>query len=107
MQNERLAELLELEQSDNQDPMIKYCIALEYKKKSDKRCEGYFLRLINEHPQYLATYYIAGEYFYNQEDYTQSLTILRQGLMVAKEQKNQKAIAEIGNLLMNVEFEVE
>lgn len=107
MQNERLAELLELEQSDNQDPMLKYCIALEYKKLSDTRCEDYFLKLITDFPQYLATYYIAGEYFYNKEDYTQSLTILRQGLVIAKELKNQKAIAEIGNLLMNVEFEVE
>lgn len=106
MQNERLTQLFSLEETDNQDPLIKYMIALELKKNNDLSCEKYFLILFNEFPEFLANYYIAGEYFYNKEDYKQSYEILEKGFGVAKAQNNQKAISEIKNLLTNVEMEL-
>lgn len=105
MQNERLTQLFSLEKTDNQDPMIKYMIALELKKNEDLRCEDYFSTLLSDFPDYLATYYIAGEYFYNQEKYERSADILKKGLEIAQKQENQKALTEIKNLLFNVEME--
>ena len=107
MQNERLATLKKLEFTDKEDVTIKYFLALEYKKMEDLTCERYFDILFKDFPEYLPPYYISGEYYYEKEEYQKSFQILTKGLVVAKEQKNQKAIAEIQNLLMNVEFELE
>ena len=107
MQNDRLTELLNIEKSDNQDPMIKYMIALEYKKNENLLCQCYFDILLNDFESYLATYYIAGEYYYNKEDFNKSKEILTKGLEVAKKAENQKTYLEIQNLLMNVEFELD
>ena len=105
MQNERLPQLFLMEKTDNQDPMIKYMIALELKKNADLRCEDYFSCLLTDFPDYMATYYIAGEYFYNKEAYERSAEILKKGLEIAQKQENQKAFTEIKNLLFNVEME--
>jgi tetratricopeptide (TPR) repeat protein len=104
MQNERLEQLFSMEQLDNQDPLIKYMIALEFKKNDDKRTEQYFDLLLADFPDYLATYYVAGEYFYDVENYQKSAEILQKGLQVAQSQNNTKTYNEIKNLLVNVEM---
>lgn len=106
MQNERLEQLFSMEVLDNKDPLIKYMIALELAKKEDNRCKTYFLELIEQFPDFLATYYIAGEYFYNQENYILSAEILNKGLLMAENQKNNKTFLEIKNLLVNVDMEM-
>lgn len=106
MQNERLSQLFSLEKSDNQDPLIKYMIALELKKNGDLSCEDYFSTLLQNFPEFMATYFIAGEYYYNKEENEKSAEILRKGLSIAQMQNNSKAFTEIKNLLFNVEMEL-
>lgn len=106
MQNERLRILLELDSTDKQDVTTKYMLAIEYLNSQDSKCEDYFDTLFKDFEDYLPTYYIAGEYYYNQEEYQKSVDILKKGLEVAKKCNNQKTYNEIQNLLMNVEFEL-
>jgi len=105
MKNDRLITLLEMETNDNQDATLKYMIALEYKKIEDSKCEDYFHLLKKDFSDYLGTYYTAGEYFYNKEEYETSKTYLKQGLLVAEKVGNKKTYDEIKNLLFNVEME--
>lgn len=105
MQNDRLSRLLEMEKSDNQDVTLKYMIGLEYKNNSNDKCEEYFILLKKEYPEYLATYYTAGEYYYNKEDYDNSTLFLRKGIEIATKQENKKTLDELKNLLFNVEME--
>ena len=105
MQNERLKTLLQLDSSDEQDVTTKYMLAIEYLNLQDSTCETYFETLLNDFSDYLPTYYIAGEYYYNQEEYQKSMDILEKGLLVAEKAGNTKTYNEIKNLLVNVEME--
>lgn len=105
MQNDRLTRLLEMEKSNNQDVTLKYMIALEHKNNNDTKCEEYFKMLKDSFPEYLATYYTAGEYFYNKEEYSTSIVFLKKGIEIATEQNNKKTLDELKNLLFNVEME--
>ena len=105
MQNERLQILLELDSSEKHDVTTKYMLALEYLRLEDILCENYFETLLNDFEDYLPTYYISGEYYYNREQYEKSISILTKGLTVAESQNNTKTYNEIKNLLINVEME--
>ena len=102
----RLPQLVKLLELQPDDPMTKYMIALEYKKENDDKCREYFLDLKDNHPQYLPTYYIAGEYFYNINEHEISAEFLTKGLEIALEANNTKTYNEIKNLLFNVEMEM-
>ena len=106
MQNDRLKTLIELEKSDNKDVTIKYMIAIEYLNSENPKCDIYFNTLLTDFKDYLPTYYIAGEHYYNKEQYEKSAEILNKGLLIAKKEENQKTYNEIQNLLLNVEFEL-
>ena len=105
MQNDRLQQLLNMQSVDKQDHTLKYMIALEYKNIQDPLCEKYFFELKNDFPDYLATYYLAGEYFYEKEEYETSTSFLQKGLEVAEACGNKKTYEELKNLLFNVEME--
>ena len=105
MQNERLQTLLDLDSSEKPDVTTKYMLALEYLRLEDTSCETYFETLLNDFEEYLPTYYIAGEYYYNKEEYQKSMNILEKGLLVAEKAGNTKTYNEIKNLLLNVEME--
>lgn len=105
MQNERLQTLLDLDSSEKPDVTTKYMLALEYLRLEDTSCETYFETLLKDFEEYLPTYYISGEYYYNQEEYQKSISILTKGLTIAEKQNNTKTYNEIKNLLLNVEME--
>ncbi|MCU0415881.1 MAG: hypothetical protein MUE33_01735 [Cytophagaceae bacterium] len=100
----RLEQLLEIEKNEPGDPFILYGIALEYVAIRDQRASQYFETLLQEHADYLPTYYVAAGYF-SETDTARALSIYRMGIVLAEKKQDVKTLAELKNALLNLELE--
>jgi len=57
MNKDRLSLLLEYYEEDPNDPFNIYALANEYKSHNSEKALEYFEVLIEQHPEYVATYY--------------------------------------------------
>lgn len=73
---------------DPNDPFNYYALALEYQQTNPLRAGELFDKLLDDHPDYLPCYYIAGTFFTSQKMEEKGLGILKKGLVLAKLQKN-------------------
>lgn len=95
MSKERLNTLKSFLKETPNDPFLIYCIALEYEKMNDQKCESLFTNLLANHPDYLATYYSFGKYLEKMECYDAAEDIFNKGLLLAKSQGETKAAGEL------------
>ncbi len=93
---ERIASLIEFIKADPSDVSAKYMLALEYIKNDivEKALDLMDEIFIN-HPDYLANYYHFGKLLEKENDFVKALMIYRQGISVARDQKNLHAMAEL------------
>jgi len=92
---DRLKKLLAFEKENPQDPFLIYGIALEYVMHDEHLAKKYFNTLLNEHPDYLPTYYKAAEFFNEQDESEKVKAIYVKGIELAEKQQDQKAIEEL------------
>lgn len=95
MSTDRLNTLKTFLKESPNDPFIIYCIALEYEKNEDPKCETTFHQLLKEYPNYLATYYSFGKYLENKNLLDDAEVIYNKGLVLAKEQGETKTAGEL------------
>lgn len=106
MNSERLKQLLELESENSDDPFIFYAIALEYQKFDVKKSSEYFEKIVASYPDYLPVYYTYGNLLYEEENYDLSIKIVQKGIELAEKQQEKKALEELKQLKLNIEFEL-
>ncbi len=104
---DRIYELIKLEKQDSNDPFPVYALALEYVKTNRTKAESYFNKLLLSFPDYLPTYYLAAEFFIEEEKPELAEDIFKKGITVAKAQNNQKTLAELQNAYQNFLYENE
>ncbi len=107
MNSERLQSLLGFLEEDPENAFTLYAIALEYLSNEDEKAEKYLQILLNDHPNYLPTYYHAGQYFYQHNHTEKAKSIYEKGITLGKKQKNSLAIRELQNALNTLLFEEE
>ena len=95
MSTDRLNTLKTFLKESPNDPFIIYCIALEYEKTNDPKCEITFNQLLKEYPNYLATYYSFGKFLENKNLINEAEDIFIKGLSLAKEQGEIKTAGEL------------
>ena len=88
---------------DPTDPFNYYALALEYQHTNPMRAGELFDKLLDVHPDYLPTYYLAGIFFANQKMEEKGLGILKKGLLLAKLQKNVNTARELQGALENID----
>lgn len=103
MNTDRIKMLEQFLRDDPTDPFNLYALALEFKNQDSQKAQGLFDQLLGEHPTYLPTYYIAGNFFADQSDPVKGLTVLRNGLALALEQKDKNAARELKSAIENLE----
>jgi len=106
MQQGKIEQLLEFLKEDPNDSFLLYTLALEYVKIEDIKAGFYFDELLNKHPEYLATYYHAGNYF-EISNKDKAIKIYQKGMEVASKQGKTKALNEIRaalNMLIDDDF---
>jgi tetratricopeptide (TPR) repeat protein len=104
MNSERIKILEQWIKEDPADPFNKYGLAIELLQTESERAETLFDELLNEHPSYLPTYYIAANLFAERNQSAKAIEVLEKGIELAKEQKNEKAIKELKSVLEEMRF---
>ncbi len=103
MNTERIKMLEQFLKEDPSDPFNIYALALEYQHDNSQKAAGLFDILLNEHPNYLPTYYIAGGFYADQSKPERALEILRKGLVLARTQNDLGSARELQAAIQNLE----
>lgn len=101
--NDRLQQLKALEKESPKDEFILYTIGLELLKSSEIDAELYFEKNRDNNPDYLANYYQLGKLKSELGKLSEAKSIIEEGIIVAKNQKNQHTLNELEFLLEDVE----
>jgi len=103
MNKERIKMLEQFVKEDPSDPFSIYALALEYQHQNTEKAEALFNKLLDQHSDYLPTYYMAGDFFVQQANPERALEILRKGLVLAQTQKNRSSARELQAAIQNLE----
>ncbi len=103
MNTKRIKMLEQFRKEDPSDPFSIYALALEYQHDNIQKTADLFDLLLNEHPNYLPTYYIAGGFYADQLKPELALEILRKGLVLAQTQNDLGSARELRAAIQNLE----
>jgi len=95
MKTSLLQNLITFYEEDPNDPFNIYALALEYQKTDMGKAELFFNKLLDEHPDYLATYYPAGAFFAELEQTEKAEGIYQKGIDLALLMNNTKTHQEL------------
>ncbi|MFC0183620.1 hypothetical protein SAMN04515674_11738 [Pseudarcicella hirudinis] len=95
MNNDRLSHLLAFFEEDPDDPFNIYALATEYLKSDLTKSRVLFENLLQNHPDYLATYYHAAQLYFDLEEMELAKTTYLKGIETATIQKKDKALKEL------------
>lgn len=96
MNTERLQKLEEYLSADPSDPFLIYAIAQEYDRGDvPAEAEKWYLRLIQEHPAYVASYYQYGKLLEKMLRSEEALQIFDTGILKAMAAGDRHAAAEL------------
>ena len=105
--SKRLDQLLEFEKGDPNDPFIQFALSKEYEKMGQNvEALDRYLKLREQHPDYIGLYYHLGQLYEVIGDRQNALSIYDEGLELAKSTKDFHAASELNNVKMNLELEL-
>jgi len=84
MNSERIKLLEQYLADDPTDPFNLYALALEFQKQNPAKAVKLFELLLERHPDYLPTYYIAGNFYAEQAQTEKAQDVLKRGMALAK-----------------------
>jgi lipopolysaccharide biosynthesis regulator YciM len=96
MQNQRLAKLFEFLSADPNDSFILYAIATEYNVQNDNaNALKYYLKLTEEHPSYVGTYYHLGKLYEKLGEKEKAIAVYQNGMNAARQKRDMHALSEL------------
>ena len=96
MQNTRLAKLLEFLKNDPNDSFILYALATEYNTLNDtEKAFMYYLKLVNDHPDYVGTYYHLGKLYEKESEKEKAIEIYQKGMLAARAKRDMHSLSEL------------
>ncbi|AIZ63683.1 hypothetical protein PK28_08235 [Hymenobacter sp. DG25B] len=98
----RLQQLLAFYQDDPNDPFTIYALATEYRPTDPQKALGFYQKLLDEHPDYVGTYYHAGKLLEQLEKPEEAEKVYRLGLQVSRRAGQLHAASELQGALNKV-----
>ena len=96
MHNNRLEKLLEFIEKEPNDPFLKYALATEYVRiNQPETALTYYQDLIDQHRNYVGTYYHLGKLYEVLDKKEQAIETYRTGMLVAREVRDNHAFSEL------------
>jgi len=106
MYSPRLKQLFSFLTLAPNDPETLYMIAYEFHKAQEfAQATQYYQKLLENHPNYLATYYHFGALLLEQGKTQDAIQTYEQGIQKAQQAGDRHTLAELKNALMNAELE--
>jgi tetratricopeptide (TPR) repeat protein len=91
----RIQQLEGFVKEDPDDPFNLYALALEYSKSDVRKAIEIFNQLLNEHADYVPTYYHLGKLYVDISENEKALAVFDAGIKAATDEKNNKALREL------------
>lgn len=92
----RIEKLLTFLQQSPGDAFLQHALALEFLKADDSvKAEAYFRANMDDHPEYVATYYHLGKLLESKGDTVAALAVYERGMEVAKAAQDMHALGEL------------
>ena len=107
MKEDRIKKLNEFLKENPDDPFLIYALALEFMKDNEQKAKLYLDQLLEQHPDYISTYYQAGELYMHMGKTNKAIRIYEKGIQKAKEQKNYHTLKELQEAYNHLLFEDE
>lgn len=105
MRQTRLEQLLQFLKEEPNDPFLLYAVAMEYSKTDISKALSFYEKLLNEYPDYIATYYHAAKLFAELGDRDKAEHTFITGIEKAKSQQEALALRELQNAYNEFLFE--
>lgn len=99
MDQERLKLLEQFVKEEPEDPFNWYALALEVSKPNPSRASELFEYVLEKYPDYLPSYYHAGNLFLSIGNEKRAKEILQAGVNLARQKGEQKTMGELRTLL--------
>jgi len=98
---EQIQKMLE---SEPHDSFLNYALALEYAKSNEiKKAIETLEMIIKREENYLAAYFQLGKYYELVNDIPKAIEVYQKGILIAKQQKNNKILGELNEALLMLE----
>ena len=102
--NKRIAELQKMLEAEPQDSFLNYALALEFANEHNfLKAISVLEALIRREPSYLAAYYQLGKFYEKEDDTSNAALAYRNGIEIARQQKNHKTLGELRTALLLLE----
>ena len=95
MSTDRLDALLGFLQETPNDAFTLYAVATEYRKETPRTALSYYEKLLNEHPQYVPTYYHAAQLYVDLNQSERAEQTYQKGIAEAERQNDALALREL------------
>lgn len=105
MHAERITQLLNFLKAEPNDPFLLYALATEYVKDEPTKALAFFEKLLNEHPDYVPTYYHAAALYDEMGLQEKAGKAYRLGMEKAREANDRHALRELQSAYTNWQFE--
>jgi hypothetical protein len=92
---DRLQQLIAFVREEPHDPFNQYALALEYLKHDPAQSESLFTTLMEEHPDYLPTYYPFAQLLAGLRDRLRTERVFQLGIDQARKSNDAKALREL------------
>ncbi len=100
----RLEQLLEMLKSEPEDSFLNYALALEYANLNQlNKAIEIIEEVLKKDKNYLGAYYQLGQFYEQANDTEKAIVTYNNGIQMAKEQKNNKTLAELNQALFLIE----
>ncbi len=88
---------------DPTDPFPRYALSLELAHQEPNEAINLLLKLIKDNPHYVPSYYQAAVLLLEQNRLEETKIVIEQGIIMARNQKDNKATAELKQLQDEIE----
>src|SRR3569623_1340846 len=96
MPESRLDKLLEFLKNEPNDEFLLYALATEYLRLNEiDKALAYYENLVNNHPDYVGTYYHLGKLYEGLDRKPDAITIYEKGMEIARRKRDNHAFAEL------------
>lgn len=109
MHHIRLQKLLSFLENEPGDPFLKYALATEYLNANElDKALQYYEDLLNNHPDYVGTYYHAGKLYEQLDRKADAIAVYEKGMEVSRNARDMHAFSELQsvyNSAMGLDYE--
>ena len=105
MPTDRITQLEQFYEEDPHDPFNLYALALEYVRSRPVKSQHLFERLLENHPDYLPSYYHAAKLYQELGEKEKAANVFRNGISLAENLKDSKTLRELKSAYDELMFE--